>query len=211
MSELPAKLDLLEKVGELHLKSYKPAEIARRLDISPAQAKSLIRDYQEVLANRVSQDPEFLDRIAENTIEALERMDDIVAEANLAYETAKDNEMINQQIGLLKLRGDLEDKRAKLLQLMGAKIDSGMMARMNKAERVNEIVTRTIKEVVGDCPKCRVEVMPALAEAFSLMNKMEEAAEMTPVDDDIIDVEVVEEEEVQHDHSALMANVLSDE
>ena len=210
MTTLPEKLDTLEKVGELYLKSYKPAEIARRLDISPAQAKAYIQDYQQVIQDRVMKDPEYLDRLAENTLEALERMDDIVAEVNQTYETAKNNDMINQQINLLKLRGEMEDKRAKLLQLMGAKVDSGMMARLNKAEKVNSIVTGIIKEVAGDCPRCRVEVMTRLAEAFDLMNRQEEALEVRELapESEVIDVESEEGDE-EHNHEAMMADVLA--
>lgn len=215
MSELPAKLDTLEKVGELYLKSYKPAEIARRLNISPAQAKSYIEDYKAVVDKKFQNDPEFLDRIGENTILAIERMEAIVAETWATYETAKNNDMINQQINLLKLSATHEQQLSNLLQLAGAKVDSGVMARMQKAERVNEIVTRVIKEVVGDCPRCRVEVMPRLAEAFDLMNKQAEAVELRELspESEIIDAEVIEEdgEMTEEEQKAMMADILSDD
>lgn len=208
MSNLPEKIDMLEKVGELHLRSYKPTEIAQRLGISPAQAKSYIADYQSLVQRRVENDPDFLDRVAENTFEAIERLNELVREAWETYETAKDNDMINQQINLLKVFGDFEEKRSKLLQLMGAKTDSGMMARMQRAEKVNEIVSRVIKEIVGDCPKCRAEVMPRLAEAFELMNRSEEAVDMREHGPSFIDAEVIEEEDDDHDHDAMIADII---
>lgn len=210
MSNLPDKIEMVEKVGELHLKSYKPAEIARRLGISPAQAKAYVEDYKVLIQRKVEQDPEFMERIGENTIEALERMDSIVAEAWATYETAKDNDMINQQINLLKVCGDLEDKRAKLLQLMGAKVDSGMMARMQRAERVNEIVSRIIKDVVIDCPRCKVEVMTRLAEAFDLMNQAEQAVELRELapEAEVVDVESEESGEwSEEDQAGMLADV----
>jgi len=208
---LPDKINMLERVGDLYLKSYKPAEIARALDITPAAAKSYIKDYQDLVKTQVASDPDFMDRLAENTMEALQRLDNIVKEAWETYDTAKDNDMISQQINLLKVAGDLEDKRAKLLQLMGAKIDGGMMARMNRAERVNEIVSRVIKDIIGDCPKCRLEAMPKLAEAFEIMNKIEEAAEMRPVD--IVEEVIIEAEEEWTDdqHENMLIDVFGTE
>jgi hypothetical protein len=212
MTNLPEKLDTLEKVGELYLKSYKPAEIARRLNISPAQAKAYIEDYKVVVDKKFQNDPEFLDRIGENTLVAIERMEAIVAETWETYEYAKDNEMINQQINLLKLSATHEQQLSNLLQLAGAKVDSGMMARMQKAERVNEIVTRVIKEVSGDCPKCRHEVMARLAEAFELMNKQAEAVEMRELapESEIIEAEVIEGM-TEEEEAAMMADILSED
>jgi hypothetical protein len=202
MTSLPQKLDDLERVADLHLKSYKPIEIARKLDMSPAQVKKHINDYGELMSRRAESDPNFLERVQENTIEALQRMDNIVMEAWETYETAKDNDMINQQINLLKVAGDLEDKRAKLLQLMGAKLDNGMLARMNKAERVNEIVSRVIKDIVSECDHCKIEVMPRLAEAFSLMDKPDEIIDMEPVVEE-------KEEEREYDHEGMMSDILA--
>lgn len=205
MTNLPDRINDLERVADLYLKSYRPSEIARKLDLSPAQVKNYINDYQAIVQDRVNNDPEFLDRLAENTLEALERMDSIVSETWETYETAKDNDMINQQINLLKAAGDFEEKRAKLLQLMGAKVDGGMMARMNRAEQVNEVVSRVIKEIVVDCPRCKVEVMPRLAEAFEMMGKHEEAVQAQPFED----VESEEEGEEELDTAGIMEDVLN--
>lgn len=204
------KLDMVERVGELVLKSYKPTEIARALEITPAQAKFYIEQHREIVRKRVEEDPDFLERLAENTFEALERLDNLVKEAWETYDTAKANDLIAQQTNLLKVAGTFEQQRANLLQLMGAKMDSGAMARMQKAERVNEIVTRIIKDVVADCPNCSTQVMPRLAEAFALMNKQEEAADMQPVSEepDFIEGEVEEDEE-EVDRSGMLTDVVA--
>jgi len=203
------KVETLEKVAELYLKGYKPAEIARDLDLSPSQVRSHIKEYKEYIAGRVNEDPEFLDRLQENTLEALDRFDTLLREAWQTYETAKSADMLNQQINGMKLIKELEIERAKLLQLMGAKVDSGMMARMQKAEQVNEIVSRIIKEVVAQCDHCKAEVMPRLAEAFAMMNKHDEAVDIHPIEDDIEDVEIVEEVEEEEDHSNMMLDVVA--
>jgi hypothetical protein len=82
------------------------------------------------------------------------------------------------------------------------------MGRMQKAEQVNEIVAGVIKDVVSKCDKCKLEAQIRLAEAFQMMNKPEQAAEMRPSSSeaDIIDVEEVEED--THDQAGLMADVI---
>ena len=208
MTGLVERIDTMEKVAELHLKGYKPSEIGRELSLSPAQTKHYVSQYKEYIANKVAHDPDFLDRIQDNTIEALERLDQLIKEGWETYETAKANDMINQQINLMKVVGGFEQQRANLLQLMGAKMDGGMMQRMQKAERVNEIVSRVIKEIVADCDRCKVQVQPRLAEAFAMMGKHEEAADMQPMsDDEPVEAEIIEEDD--HDQEGMMADVIA--
>jgi predicted transcriptional regulator len=209
MANLPERIETLEKVGELHLKGYRPSEIAREVGLSPAQTKHYIEQYKEVVRKRVEQDPDFLDRIQEHTVEALDHMDMLIKETWATYESAKTEDMINQQINLLKVAGDLAEKRAKLLQLMGAKVDSGMNSRMQKAEQVNDLVARVIKDVVSHCDDCRVRAQVMLAEAFSMMGNEEEAADMEPVekDNEVIDVEVEEE----FDTDSMLADIVRDD
>lgn len=212
MGNLPAQIDDMERVADLHLKGYKPAEIGRALQLSTVQVKRYISSYQEYIATRVEADPEFMDRLQENTLEALDKFDMLIREAWETYETAKNADMLNQQLNGIKILKELEMERAKLLQLMGAKVDSGMLARMNKAERVNEIVSRIIKEIVANCPKCKVEVMPRLAEAFEMMNKPEEAVDIRNEADFIDEAEIIEEDGEDHEsHLNLLADVFSDE
>lgn len=205
MADLVERIGTLEQVGDLYLKSYKPGEIARKLNISAAQAKHYINQYQSLVQQKVQNDPDFMDRVADNTIEALERLDKIVVEAWETYETAKDNEMVNQQINLLKVAATLEQQRANLLQLMGAKMDGGMMAKMQRAEKVNSIVSHIIKDSISQCEKCKLEAMPRLAEAFRLMNEAEEVVDF----EDVEEVEVIEDEVEEHDHAAMMSEVIA--
>ena len=207
MSNLPAQIDDLERVAELQIKGYKPPEIARALGLSTVQVKRLITANKEIIVNRVQDDPEFMDRLQENTIEALDKFDLLLKEAWETYDTAKSMDMINQQLVAIKTIKELEIERAKLLQLMGAKVDSGMLARMNKAEKVNAIVSGIIKDVVSSCPRCKPEAMMALAEAFTIMERGEEVVDVEP--QEYIDVEEVEESE--HTHGNMMADIFSDD
>lgn len=208
MANLPAQIDDMERVADLHLKGYKPAEIGRALQLSTVQVKRYIDSYQQYISNRIDEDPEFMDRLQENTLAALDKFDMLIREAWETYETAKGADMLTQQLNGIKIIKELEIERAKLLQLMGAKVDSGMLARMNKAEKVNEIVSRVIKEQISQCPKCKLEIMPRLAEAFDLMNKSEEIIDIVPMEDDIEEADI-EEEDGEDVHQNMMSDVLS--
>lgn len=207
------KFEKIEKASELHLKGYKFTEIGRELGISPAQAKSLVDEYKTFIRERAENDPDLLDRLTENTMEMLDHVEMISREIWLTYEKAKEFEMVNQQNATLKNAMDIAERKAKLLQLMGAKVDSGSTARMQRAERVNEIVSSVIKEIVADCPRCRVEAQIRLAEAFKLMDKEEEAAELReiarpqePEEDEFIDAD---SDEI--DHESMMSDILTDD
>lgn len=200
------RFEKMERAGDLHLKGYKYSEIARELDVTPQHAKHLITEYKDYVRGRVQEDPDFLDRLQENTMEMLDAFDMLIREAWENYETAKNAEMLNQATNLIKVIGDLQDRKSKLLQLMGVKVDGGMMARMQKAEQVNDIVSGVIRDVVGECPRCRTEAQVRLAQAFSLMNKADEAAEMELVaatDGDIVDAEVIDGDEEEMDEEQL--------
>lgn len=209
------KFEKLEKVAALHLKGYNYSQIGRELNVTPAHAKHLVEEYKEFVKERAQSDPDLLDRLVENTLEVLETVDMISREAWETYEQAKDFEMIQQRNASLKNLMDITDRKAKLLNLMGGNVDSGATARLRKAERVNEIVSSIIKEVIADCPNCRVEAQIKLQEAFSLMDREEAAADMEELPAiekaEVIDVEEVDEEaEAEAEVDRMMGDILSD-
>lgn len=209
MTSLVQQISDLERVSELHLKRHTPTQIARATGLSAAQVKRYIDQYQEAIATRVMDDPDFLDRLQENTLEALSQQDLLIKEAWDTYESAKDLEMMNQQINLLKVMNDLQDKRNKLLQLMGAKVDSGMTARMQRAEQVNQKISEVIKDIISDCESCRTKAQVKIAEAFAIMDKAEEAIDVEPIDE-IEEAEIVDDEKAAKKHTAMLDDVFGD-
>jgi hypothetical protein len=197
MSSFVEKFQTLERVGELLGKGYRFTEIARELNITPAHAKKLADDYTSLVREQVSNDPDFLERLAENTAMMFEQMDLIKKEAWKTYDDAKNFGAQNMQLQALKIAMDVAERQAKLLQLMGAKVDSGSTARLQKAERVNEIVSGIIKDVISGCPRCKREAHAKLAEAFALMDRAEEGIVLNELPshehaEAIIDVDPIE-------------------
>lgn len=211
MASYVERFQNVEEAGRLFNKGYKFTEIARELNISNVQASALVREYKELLKLRAENDPDFLERITENTLEMMDSMDTILKEAWDTYRKAKDFDAINMMNTALKLTMDITERKAKLLQLMGAKADGGNIARLNRAERVNEIVSSIIKEIIADCPKCRQLAQIKLAEAFTLMGNAEEGSTMEEFDDgEVLELEPVEEYD-EHEHDHILGDVLNNE
>lgn len=181
-------IDDFQRAAELHLKGFKATEIARELEISVAQARSLVKEYEQYISTRAMEDPEFLDRVQVNTLMVLDEVQMQSREAWALYEELKNLGDLKAAQGALKLASDLTSNRAKLLNLMGAKADGGMYAKMNRLEQVNEIVTKIIRETISGCERCKKIVQLDLAEAFSMMDKKMEPMDM---DSDITDAEII--------------------
>lgn len=209
MSTSVERLQLIEQASTLYLKRYNYTEIARELSITPAYAKVLVDDYRELVRARAQSDPDVLERLVENTLEMIDQLDLIAKEVWETYQKAKDFELISQQNATLKNAMDITEKRAKLLQLMGAKTDSGSTARLQKAERVNEIVSGVIKDIVSDCPRCKSEAQIRLAEAFRMMDSDEGVVEMEAVEEPV-DAELVAAEDALA-HESMMGDILGDD
>lgn len=184
------EIELIEEVGQLRNRGYNFTEIAGIKKITPVKAKKLFGDYITLLNDQIQRDPDFLDRVKENTLATLKQFDDLNKEIWETVEVATDNGMLGERSKALKLAMDLLDKKAKILQLVGGSNDSGLMYRVNKAEAVNLMLSSVIKEVIAGCDRCAPEARHRLAEAFATMGAAEEAMNA----DNVQDAEVIEDE-----------------
>lgn len=188
------KAKKVEHVGLLHLKGYSNSDIAELESISAPTVREYVSQYKIFLENQAEDDPYFLEKVQFNTIKALAEFDEISKEAWETVEIATREGMVSARNQALKLCLDIATKKAQLHQLMGtAKTDGEYIARMQKAETVNQIISKVIRDVVANCEDCKEKARPMLREAFSMMNdetfeSPEQAAETL----DFEDAEVVE-------------------
>lgn len=193
-SETWTKVKKIEEAGTMALKGYNYSEISEVMDISPALAKNYIDEYRAILMDQSERDPYFLERIGFNTIKSLKEFDEIGKEAWETVEIATTNGMVGARVQALKLAMEVADKKARLHQLMStSKADNDYIARTQRAETVNQIISKVIRDIVSECPNCRDKARVQLREAFAMMEEEgfdgpEEAAEHL----DFQDAEVVE-------------------
>jgi len=190
---LAEELQLVEEAGSLSIKGYNYSNIAELMEISPYKAKQYVQEYFRLIKEQSENDPYFLERVQQNTLRFLNELDEISKEAWETVSVATDNGMVGARTQALKLALDVTTKKAQLHQLMGGnKPDSEYIARMQKAESVNQILSEVLRDVISDCERCRDLARVKLAEAFSLMDnaESEESSDVSEADleDDDFDV-----------------------
>lgn len=179
------KIREIEETGILHIKGYKNSEISSLLGINVSEVKNNIDEYKKIISKQAEDDPYFLERVQYNTIKALTEFDELSKEAWETISIATDHGMVSARIQAIKLAGELAKNKAQLHKLMGNQTSDGdYIARMQKAESVNNILSRVLRDVISKFPEVADEVRRELAIAFEIMG-----------DDEPIDVNEVPAEE----------------
>ena len=178
------KIRDVEDVGLLHVKGYSNHEIASLLAMSSNDVKMYIEEYKKILNRKADEDPYFLERVQFNTIKALKEFDELSKEAWETINIATDHGMVAARIQAIKLAGELATKKAQLHKLMvGNNSDAEYIGRMQKAENVNQMLSRVLRDVISKFPEVADAVRRELSTAFEILEE--------PVEE-IIDAEFTE-------------------
>lgn len=173
------KLKDVEDVGTLHVKGYSMHEIASLMSMKTNDVKIYIDEYKKILSKQVEEDPYFLERVQFNTIKALQEFDQLSKEAWETINIATDHGMVPARIQAIKLAGELATKKAQLHKLLGVNTSDGeYIQRMQKAENVNQILSRVLRDVISKHPEIADAVRRELAIAFEIMEKEEEVIDV---------------------------------
>lgn len=165
------KIKDIEQVGLLHVKGYSNREIAALMSLKVNEVKDYIEEYKGILNKTVQDDPYFLERVQFNTIKALQEFDQLSKEAWETITIATDNGMVAARIQAIKLAGEIASKKAQLHKLMGGnQADGEYIARMQKAENVNQILSKILRDVIAKHPAIAEEVRKELEIAFEIMS-----------------------------------------
>ena len=165
------ELKQVEEAGLLYVKGYNYAEISTLLSLSVDKTKSYIKEYKKILNRQAEDDPYFLEKLQFNTIKALQEFDQLSKEAWETVNIATDHGMIPARIQAIKLAGELATKKAQLHKLLtGNTTDNQYIARMQKAENVNQILSKVLRDVISIHPEIANEVRKELEIAFQIMD-----------------------------------------
>ena len=172
----------------LHVKGYSNREIAALMALKINEVKDYIDEYKTILNKTVEQDPYFLERVQFNTVKALQEFDQLSKEAWETINIATDNGMVAARIQAIKLAGEIASKKAQLHKLLGgSQADGEYIARMQKAENVNQILSKILRDVISKHPSIAEEVRKELEIAFEIMSG--ERVDLSADNKDVIDVE----------------------
>ena len=167
------KIKDIEEVGLLYVKGYSKSEIATLMTLSPGEVKEYIEEYKLFLNRSAEEDPYFLERVQFNTLKALQEFDELSKEAWETINIATDHGMVAARIQAIKLAGEIATKKAQLHKLMGGgnQADTEYIQRMQKAENVNQILSKILRDVISKHQSIAEEVRKELEIAFQIMGK----------------------------------------
>lgn len=161
----------IEQAGLLHVKGYSMHEISSLVNVSLDKAKNMVQEYRKILNRQAESDPYFLEKIQFNTIKALQEFDQLSKEAWETVNIATDHGMVPARIQAIKLAAEVATKKAQLHKLMGGnQADAQYISRMQKAENVNQILSKILRDVISKHPDIAEEVRRELEIAFEIMN-----------------------------------------
>lgn len=185
----------VEQVGLLYLKGYRVSEIAEIENLNRKTVESYVEQYKDWINRRVDDDPYFLERVQHNTLKALSEVDEISKEAWETVEIATREGMVSARTQAIKLCLDIATKKAQLNQLLGGnnKADAEYIARMQRAETVNQMVSGALRDTVAHCETCREKIGPILREIFAMMS--ENTSDKSTKDEDIEEAEIILEDD----------------
>ena len=165
------RLEIVDQIGSYHIKGYTVPEIASLMDIEKVDVREYISEYKLILSQQAERDPYFLERVQLNTIKALTEFDEIGKEAWETVSIATDHGMVSARIQALKLCGEVAHKKAQLHQLMNNnQTDVEYVARMQRAESVNALLSKILRDVIAQYPDIRDKVQRDLADAFEILD-----------------------------------------
>lgn len=168
------RLKDVEQCGLLRVKGYSYGDIASFMSISVNEVKSNIEEYKKIIQKQVDEDPYFLEKVQFNTIKALTEFDELSKEAWETISIATDHGMVSARIQAIKLAGEIAKNKAQLHKLLGSSTSDGeYIARMQKAESVNQILSKILRDVISKYPEIAEEVRKELAIAFEIMDQQE--------------------------------------
>lgn len=161
----------IEQAGLLHVKGYSVHEISSLVNAPIERTKEMIAEYKKILNRQAELDPYFLEKIQFNTIKALQEFDQLSKEAWETINIATDHGMVPARIQAIKLAAEVATKKAQLHKLMGGnQADAQYISRMQKAENVNQILSKILRDVISKHPQIAEEVRRELEIAFEIMN-----------------------------------------
>jgi len=140
-----------DKIWDNTLKNMPAHKLAQDMSLTITEVLDCIQEMRIALDERIASNPDLLDKKIRHIHETLMNYDLIKKNAWDMYgKTPEAN--ANARAKFLKLAMDVEDARAKILQLMGT--DKEASARAELARIAQNQFIGIVKGVVGNCPKC---------------------------------------------------------
>lgn len=174
------KAELIQEVAQLSLQGHSAADIARRKGISAGTVRSYLNEWESYIKNKAIEEPELFDRVLENSLKFIDNYNMMLKNAWEVHDESKDAGVPATRLSALKIIQEITAQQARFYQLLGPRQDTNYLEKAKRAERVNELLSNILREVIGDCERCGPIAWDMLREAFSIMERPFETAEALP-------------------------------
>lgn len=160
MTDVIQHLEEVNKVATEYIKGLNETEISKELDIPRSRVSALLKEWKSMASNS--------EAVRARAREALSSADvhysKLIKQAYEVIEDANVGSNLTAKTTAIKLILDIESKRIDMLQKAGLLENKELAEQLLEMERKQEVLVNILKEVSGDCPRCKNDIARRLAE-----------------------------------------------
>lgn len=158
--DIVSHIEEVNIVAAEYIKGKDASAISKELDIPRNRVLSLLNEWRDMIANNEA----VRIRAREALAGADQHYNHLIRQAYEVIEDATTMANLSAKTAAIKLVMDIESKRIDMLQKAGLLENKELADQLLEQEKKQEVLIKILREVSGECPKCRNEVARRLAE-----------------------------------------------
>jgi hypothetical protein len=153
-------IEEVNKVAVEYIKGKDASAISKELDIPRNRVLNLLNEWRDMIANNEA----IRIRAREALAGADQHYNQLIKQTYEVIEDATTTANLSAKTAAIKLVMDIESKRIDMLQKAGLLENKELADQLLEQEKKQEVLIRILREVSGECSKCRNEVARRLAD-----------------------------------------------
>lgn len=153
-------IEEVNKVAAEYIKGKDASAISKELDIPRNRVLNLLNEWRDMVANNEA----VRVRAREALAGADQHYNHLIRQAYEVIDDANIASNLGAKTTAIKLIMDIEGKRIDMLQKAGLLENKELADQLLEQERKQDVLIKILREVSGECSKCRNEVARRLAE-----------------------------------------------
>ena len=153
-------IEEVNSVAAEYIKGKDASAISKELDIPRNRVLSLLNEWRDMISNNEA----VRIRAREALAGADQHYNHLIRQAYEVIEDATTTANLSAKTAAIKLVMDIESKRIDMLQKAGLLENKELADQLLEQEKKQEVLIKILREVSGECPRCRNDVARRLAE-----------------------------------------------
>jgi hypothetical protein len=158
--DLVLHIEEVNTVASEYIKGNDASAISKTLNIPRNRVLSLLNEWRSMVANNEA----VRVRAREALAGADQHYNHLIKQAYEVIDDANTTANLSAKTTAIKLILDIEGKRIDMLQKAGLLENKELADQLLEQEQKQEVLVGILREVSGDCPRCRNEVARRLAQ-----------------------------------------------